>query len=847
MILWRASLRYFLRHPWQMALSVLGVAIGVAVVAAVDLANASAQRAFVLSIEALSGSVTHQIVGGPNGVPEEIYRELRLRAEAHGSMPIIEGYATASLPEERSFRIIGVDPLAGAATGPYLPSPGSGTDFTRLLTEPATGLLARETAQRLGLGLNGRLPLEIRGVQREVILAGLLDARDEAARQALAATVIVDIATAQELLGMRGRLSRIDLIVPEGAAGDAQLARIRAVLPPGVELLRARTRTASMTEMTRAFQLNLNALSLLALIVGAFLIYNTMTFSVLQRRPLIGTLRTLGVTKREVFGLVLGEALLIGLAGTLLGLALGLVLADSLLGLVTRTINDLYFTLTVRELTLAPASLAKALALGLGATVLAALAPAREATQAPPVTVLSRSTVEARARRRRPWMAAAGALALLLGAAVLLVPSSSLLLSYAGLLAIIAGFALLTPAVTVALMQTLRPAVGVLFGVLGRMAARGVIVSLSRTGVAVAALAVAIAATIGMAIMIGSFRTTVAHWLGEYMHADIYVVPAGQDSTPGNTSLDPALVARLRETSGVAAMTSGRYITIESAQGLTELNALDIGPKTYAAFRFKEGSPAALWPAFQQEDTVIVSEPYAYHHNLHAGDMLALRTDRGRHDFRIVGVFYHYGTSQGVVMMSRRTYNRYWDDPRIGSVGIYAAPGTDVETLVDALRRHAAGYQPVTIRSNRTLREASLAIFDRTFAITSVLRALVMVVAFIGILSALMAIQLERARELAVLRANGLTPRQLWGLVSAETGLMGTAAGLLAIPQGIVLALVLIYVVNLRSFGWTMQMVIDPTVLIQGMLLAVGAALLAGLYPALRMARTPPALALRSE
>src|SRR5690606_2928506 len=181
-----------------------------------------------------------------------------------------------------------------------------------------------------------------------------------------------------------------------------------------------------MTEMTRAFQLNLNALSLLALIVGAFLIYNTMTFSVVQRRPLIGTLRTLGVTRREVFALVLGEALLIGAAGTALGLGLGLALADGLLGLVTRTIDDLYFNLTVSRLTITPASLAKALALGLGATVAAALAPAREATHAPPVTVLSRSSVETRAHRRRPWLAGAGVAAMLLGAALLLIPSKAL-------------------------------------------------------------------------------------------------------------------------------------------------------------------------------------------------------------------------------------------------------------------------------------------------------------------------------------------------------------------------------------------------------------------------------------
>lgn len=843
MILGRASLRYFLRHPWQAVLSVLGVAIGVAVVAAVDLANESARRAFLLSIETLSGPVTHQIVGGPNGVPETLYRTLRIEAGARAAMPVLEGHAAAPQHGRRSLRILGVDPFAGNVAGPYLPTARSEIDLRRLLVEPATGLLTRETAQRLGLALDDRLHLEIRGAPVALTVVGLLDPETETTRQALADTVLVDIATAQELLDAPGRLSRIDLIVPDEDAG--LLERIRAALPPGVELVPAQARAAAMTEMTRAFQLNLNALSLLALIVGAFLIYNTMTFSVVQRRPLIGTLRTLGVTRREVFALVLGEALLIGAAGTALGLGLGLALADGLLGLVTRTIDDLYFNLTVSRLTITPASLAKALALGLGATVAAALAPAREATHAPPVTVLSRSSVETRAHRRRPWLAGAGVAAMLLGAALLLIPSKALPLSYAGLFAIITGFALLTPAVTVLLMRVLRPVMGALFGILGRMAARGVVVSLSRTGVAVAALAVAIAATIGMAVMIGSFRATVVHWLDQYMQADVYVSPL--ESTPVNASLDPALVERLAATPGVAAVTTGRYVSIESADGLTELNALRPGPRTREAFAFKEGDPATLWDELRREDVVIVSEPYAYHHGLRVGDTVTLRTDRGRRPFRVVGVFYHYGTSQGVVMMDRATYDRHWDDPHVSSLGIYAERGVPVEELVEALRQRAAGFAPVHIRSNRALRETSLAIFDRTFAITSVLRALVMLVAFIGILSALMAIQLERARELAVLRANGLTPRQLWGLVSTETGLMGAAAGVLAIPQGLVLALVLIFVVNLRSFGWTMQVVVEPMVLAQGLLLAVTAALLAGIYPALRMTRTPPALALRSE
>jgi putative ABC transport system permease protein len=224
-----------------------------------------------------------------------------------------------------------------------------------------------------------------------------------------------------------------------------------------------------------------------------------------------------------------------------------------------------------------------------------------------------------------------------------------------------------------------------------------------------------------------------------------------------------------------------------------------------------------------------------------------LNTDRGPRDFRVAGVFYDYGSSAGVVVMSRRTYDAAWNDRRISSLALEAAPGVDVDALIATLRERAAGGPRLLIRSNRALREASLQIFDRTFAITGVLRTLSVVVAFVGMLAALMALSLERAREIGVLRALGLTPRQVWGLVTAQTGLIGLLAGVLAVPSGLLLAAVLVFVINRRSFGWTMSIDPSPSILLMGVALSVLAALLAGVYPAWRMASASPAEALRDE
>ena len=225
----------------------------------------------------------------------------------------------------------------------------------------------------------------------------------------------------------------------------------------------------------------------------------------------------------------------------------------------------------------------------------------------------------------------------------------------------------------------------------------------------------------------------------------------------------------------------------------------------------------------------------------------SLRTDQGEKPFLIAGVFTDYGSDRGRITMSRSVYSRYWQDSRADALGVYLSSGDDAETVAAKIRLVTGGKQQVTVYSNKALRDASLATFDRTFTITSVLRMLAVLVAFIGILNALMAMQIERARELAILRANGLTPQQLWRLVVCETGMVGFLAGVLSLPLGIFQALALILVINQRSFGWSMQISIDATILVQALVLSFFAALLAGIYPSWRMARTSPALAMRYE
>jgi putative ABC transport system permease protein len=850
MTLLRASVRHLRRHPWQSALSILGIALGVAVVASVDLASASARRAFGFAAEGATGRATHQVVGGPGGVDEQILVRLARDAGVHPIAPVVEAWVGVAGMPGRTVQLLGVDPFSEAPFRPYLERRGGEGEgaLARFVTEPGAVLLTPETATELGTGVGESFVLRTSGRRRAVRVVGLIEPNDARARQALAGLVVADVATAQEILGRPGRLSRIDLAVPEGPVGDAILTGARAALPPDAEIVPAAERSEFVGQLTRAFDVNLTALSLLALIVGLFLAYNTMTFSVVQRRATIGMARALGVTRAEIVAVVLTEALLLGLIATALGLGLGVLLAQGLVQLVTRTINDLYFVVVVRDLAVSWSGLAKAAALGIGATLLAAVVPALEATGTPPGAALRRVVLETRARRAVPRAAGAGLATLAGGALIVAGAGRSLAWSYVGLFALILGAALLTPLARVAAARLTGPWLGRLLGLPGRMAARGVVAALSRTGVAVAALMVAVAATVGVGVMIRSFRATVSSWLETSLVADVYVAaPTVSGSRSGESTLEPSVVARVRETPGVAAVGTYRGVRVASSRGTTQLVALEIAPGSYRQFRFLAGVPESVWPAFQDGGAAIVSEPYAYRQGLALGSLLSLRTDRGEVTFPVVGVFADYGSDQGVVMVSRRTYEAHWADRGVSSMGLTLKAGQGVDAVIADVRARAGESQELQIRSNRALRAASLEIFDRTFAITAVLRVLATVVAVIGILSALMALQLERARELGVLRAQGLMPREVWRLVITETGLLGAIAGLLAVPVGVGMALVLIHVINRRAFGWSIETTVSPTVLLQAVGLAVLAALAAGVYPAWRLARTPPAPALRAE
>ncbi len=828
-LLRRASLRFYLRHPWQLGLAIAGISLGVGVYVGVSLANDSAARAFDVAATEVRGSITHRILPLGDSLDERLFVELVTRAGSVQAAPVVAGVVGFASRAELRVPLVGIDPLRGG--GALRGAPAGRSEIERLLVEPNTVLVSQELADELGADAGSTLTLTVGARAVDVLVLDVVPTT--ASDIGVEPPIVADIATAQELLGSLGRISRIDLSLT-----DAQASALAARPLAGAVLLPAEAERSTFRELTTAFRTNLSALGLLALVVGMFLIYGTMAFAILQRTQTLGILRALGVSRGEILQTILWEATGVAILATGLGLVLGHLLAIGLVGLVLQTIGDLSFNAAVGNVAPSPLIYVQGAALGIVATLLAAAKPALDAARITPAAALRRAVLERRAHvaaRRAAWLAVP-----LLGVSglVLTFGPSDLYAAFAGLFGVLAAGALLTPLATIALMSVLDRLIGRRAGIPVTLAVRGVSASLSRTGVATAALAVAVATVNGVGLMIESFRTSLDTWLDTTLTADIYV---GATADGGALS---ELAGTLAALPGVQGVTLTRSRVLPTPMGDVAIRAVQPGTRGWG-LALVAGDSETAFDSLARGAGVIASERLLFSRDLRVGDELQLPSPTGVQRVPIVGAFRDFNTSEPAVVMSLARYRRDWHDDELTGVGLDL--GADADTAAIETDVRAVVGDEGRVRSSARLKVLSLAVFDRTFKVTEVLRVLAAIVAFLGILSALLAIELERARELSVLRTLGFTPRGLGATLLTQTGLLGLAAGLAAMPIGTGLALLLIHVINRRSFGWTMDLVLTPQALVSGVSLAIVAALLAGVYPAWRASRIELGAALRED
>jgi putative ABC transport system permease protein len=812
-----ASARFYLQHPLQLALTLLGIALGAAVIIAVALATRTASLSFDRSVDALAGPMSHEIRAREGSIDELLYRKLRLERGLRRSVPVITVPLTV---DDSPIELVGIDPLAmsgGAA------APGAmGANLSVLMTGVGAVIAPAQVADRLGLRVGESITLALEG--REASLRPVsIFAADSG--DWFDNVLLGDIAMVQDFAGRPGELDSIQLKLTEEEAES-----LRDDLPAGVELRAFEDRRQTFDDMTRAFRTNLLAMSLLAVVVGAFLVYNAMAFAVVQRTPTFAILRMLGVTPRQLFRRLLLEAAVLGLVGGVLGLLLGIALGQSLLLLVTRTVSDLYVSIDLVAPDISAIQLAAALAVTLFAVLVATLAPARDAARTAPATLERESlSQEAFANTR---LLLVGVVLLLSCPLLIAVSGQSLIAGFVALFLLIAGYSLLCPTLLRLLIGATVRATADRGSALVQLALRGIQSALPRTAPAIVALTVAVSATVGVSIMIGSFRASVENWLDSTLQGDLYLYQEG-----AGEQLQPEWASLLADLPGVQGVSAARQRTLSLDGEDLRVLVLEAGATTSRSFELVAGPADAARRLLREGDGVLVSEPLASRRGLAVGDTLVLATPQGPRELPVAGIYRDFASSYGAAVLPFRVYVEHWQDRGISTVSLALDPTADPETVRQRVLTLGAQWQRnLTVVASGQISERSLAIFDRTFVITDVLRALVILVAFVGIVSALMALFLERRRDFAVLRATGMTPGQLQALVVIQAAGSGLLAGLLALPLGGTMSLLLIDVINRRSFGWTITTSVDAAVVLQALGLAIIAAALAAIWPARRLA-----------
>jgi putative ABC transport system permease protein len=646
---------------------------------------------------------------------------------------------------------------------------------------------------------------------------------------------VMDIASAQDLFGERGRVSQIEVSLDGKESRDAVAARVASRLGTGARAITPEDRERNVSSLLAAFRLNLTALSLVSLLVGLFLVHESVQASLIRRRTEFGVLRCLGATRGQVASLLLAESALLGIAGTAIGLPLGRLAASLAVAPVSATLTNVYLVNEIERLRIGAPLYLLAIAVGVGGAILGGLGPSLEMSGRDARTLLRPFALHERAGRWASRLALAGVIVLVVGILWFGLLGHGLRVGgFVLAFLVLVALPLLTPRL-VQLAGRRRPVRG--FG--WTYSVRTMVLRLHTASFAVAALAIAVSMLVAITLLVGSFRKTLETWVATTLTADVYITSESWTRGASEAGLDAGLVDALRDDPEVEEAETLRQTRLWAGDEEITISGVGFAPSLRGLrIPLRAGDAVVALTRVRDQGWAMVSEPLARKHGLSVGDSLRLATDAGPVALPIAAVSYDYSSDAGNIVVSLSTLDRLSGPGAITNVALFLKPGTDAERTLDRLRAHYA-HRPLLIRSNTDLRREIFRIFDQTFAVTRLLQVMALLVAALGIALALLVIARERQSELALYRALGALRNQLVPLFLYEALTMGVLGFLIGAAGGVALAWLLVHVVNPAYFGWTIRSSWPWLELAQEAFTILLAAVLAGLPVALRASRMP--------
>ncbi|MGB0910540.1 MAG: FtsX-like permease family protein [Nitrospirales bacterium] len=844
------------QRPLRTGLTILGVAIGVSAWLAIRMANGEVFRSFEASVETVVGEAAIQISGGSQGLDEGVLFAIRKHPAVLSAHPILKVSAVApsQTVQGQDLLILGVDILEFGNDDhvSFSELKQHGPNLDALLSMDSV-FVGDGLARKFGWKVGDDAEVRVGEKSIHLVIQGLITPSSPNRRR-LDDVAMMDIAAAQAVFGSIGKIDQINLVLSKDAHVSDVLAELQKMLPSSTTLARTSQRTQQVDAMVKVFQFNLTMLSTVGLLVGLFLVYNAISFSVVQHRREIGILRAVGMSRQQISLVFLTEAAVVGLFGGVVGCGLGFTMAQVLSSLVSQSVSDLYGAVTAGSAPLTLDMIAEGTGLGVGVALLGALRPSWEASGTVPTRALAPGDYEViTTQQGGSWAWIAVLFFALAGLLSMIQPVQGVpLFGYAAVFLLLLGCTLLGPLLFRGLgwIQSNR-SIGE-WNIASSLAAEQLVRNPGRSSVTLSALVIGLAIMVGVGAMIQSFRYTVELWIDQTMAADVIVAPTiwweGNDHDKEAASLSPDALRVTRTIPGVRAVDPYREVPAVVQGTQVALVSRDIHLHAQQSqYLFEAGDSTSILQRMIEEKGVIVSEVLGERLGLQRGDLMRLGTPKGVKELPVLGRFYDYATDGGKVVMDQSLYQDFWSDQDSSVLAVYLKTGTDLIQVRSRIEEALGARQPVTTISNGELRAEILEIFDRTFRVTYVLELIALCVAVLGIVNTLITAILERQRELATLRALGASATQIQKLVFWESGYLAMLGAILGVAGGLMLSVLLVKVINKQSFGWTIQLMIPSMTIVEAVCVAVIAGLLAGFIPARWAAKQPIAEGLRYE
>ena len=848
-------LRYLRIERYRFILTVLGVALGVSVYLSIQLANNASLRAFQNSLDAISGKTNLQVLGSGLGVPEETFIKLLKLTQIENLSPIIQQTVLIknTLSKESSVSLsskpallLGVDILARENFRLYEVEKIVSTQDVLASLENRNGLfIGRELANVLNVRIGSFVKIESANYQ-EFEIRGILK-NNKLSDSMGGMLIVMDIGDAQASFNRLGYLDRIDIVLKDSKKADYMKRLIQSEITSGLIVDRPQRRGSDVQKMLGSFQLNLKVLSFISVLVGFFLIFNSMSASVVRRTKEISTLRSLGLTSFQGTTLICMEAICIGLAGSFLGVVLAFIFSRGVLFIVTKTIQNLYTFLYVADVSPSIYELMIAMCIGIVGSFFSSLWPAIKAGRIQPsrgirvrfpsivlpdfymyrfiVFTIIMIILSYMASRVTPWngvpifgyLSALFLIASISSMSFIVVFYTSLIFNF-----IFSKFKLIS------------------------LASHNIRRHLSRNVVTVASLSVAVAMLISLVVMINSFRETVSIWTEQTLRADFYSAPASNFIKGSKSGFVKKEIIALKNLEEVAAVDGYRSIKVFWKGSNIEVGSGNFNiVADFGNLLFLDGNSKEILRKAKKQRGSIITETFSNRFKISKGDFIVLPTPRGNIQIEIKGVFYDYTTEGGRVIIDQDFYQELWNDNSLNSIAIYLKNGTNEEKLFGKIKKTLPSN--FILLDNSGLKKRVFDVFDQTFSITYVLEAIAILVAILGVATNLSSNILDRRREIGTLRAIGMNKVETIISVIFESGFLGLFACFLGMISGYFLAGILIFVINKQSFGWTIYFDFSFYSVFIYLFFVYLSSLLAGSIPSRIAAKTEIKNALRAE